>query len=44
MFRNGNLESYLSKTFHGQVKPISIEWIPEALSVSGFSRQEHETF
>ena len=38
------VEPSLSKTFYGQVKPISIEWIPEALSVSGFSRQEHETF
>lgn len=38
------LEPTLSKTFYGQTKPISELWIPEALKVSGFSREEHETF
>lgn len=33
-----------TKSFYGQVKPISKQWIPEALAVSGFSREEHETF
>ena len=32
------------KTFYGQVAPISGLYIPDALAVSGFSRQEHETF
>lgn len=34
----------LSKTFYGQTKPISSEWVPDALAVSGFSRQAHEAF
>lgn len=31
-------------TFYGETKPISKLWIPEALSVSGFSREEHLSF
>lgn len=38
------VEPSLSKTFYGETKPISEEWIPEALAVSGFSREKHETF
>jgi hypothetical protein len=38
------VDSSLSKTFYGKVKPISKEFIPEALAVSGHSRLEHETF
>jgi len=34
------VESSLSRTFHGQVRPISEKWIPEALAVSGCSREE----
>lgn len=34
----------LNKTFYGQTKPISKQFVAEALSVSGFSRQEHEKF
>lgn len=34
------VEPLLSKTFYGQLKPISQQWIPEALSVSGFTREE----
>lgn len=34
----------LSKTFYGKVKPISSEWIPEALAVSRITREEHESF
>jgi DNA polymerase III epsilon subunit-like protein len=30
----------LDKTFYGQLKPISINFIPEALAVSGFTREE----
>lgn len=30
----------LSESFYGKIKPISDKWIPEALAVSGFSREE----
>ena len=30
----------LDKTFYGKIKPISDKWIPEALNVSGFSRED----
>ena len=30
----------LDQTFYGQLKPISERWIPEALAVSGFSRDQ----
>lgn len=33
-----------SKTFYGKVKPIKDIFDPNALSISGFSREEHETF
>ncbi|HRI22018.1 MAG TPA: exonuclease, partial [Panacibacter sp.] len=38
------VEPSLSKTFHGKTKPISETWIPDALAVSGFTREEHESF
>lgn len=38
------LEPSLTKAFYGKVKPISGEWIPEALAVSGISREDHESF
>jgi DNA polymerase III epsilon subunit-like protein len=38
------VEPTLSKTFYGQIKPISHEWVPNALAVSGFSREQHESF
>lgn len=38
------VEPTLSKTFYGQTKPISEIWKPDALAVSGFSREEHEEF
>lgn len=34
------VEQGLEKTFYGQLKPISEKWIPEALAVSGFNREE----
>ena len=34
------VEPSLEKTFYGKLKPISDKWIPEALAVSGFSREE----
>lgn len=38
------VEPSLSKTFYGKVKPISREWKPDALAISGFTRKEHEKF
>lgn len=38
------VEPGLKRTFYGKTKPISKEWIPEALAISGFSREEHEDF
>lgn len=38
------VEPSLTKTFYGKIKPISNEWIPESLEISGFSRDEHLTF
>ncbi|HWB59135.1 MAG TPA: hypothetical protein VG733_06575 [Chthoniobacteraceae bacterium] len=34
------VEPSLSKTFYGQLRPISEHWIPEALAVSGFTRDQ----
>jgi len=34
----------LDKTFYGRLRPISENWIPEALAVSGFSREETLAF
>ncbi len=38
------VEPSLSKTFYGKTRPISKLWIPDALAISGFSREEHEKF
>lgn len=38
------VEPSLSKTFYGQLRPISEQWIPEALAISGFSREETLAF
>ena len=38
------VEPSLSKTFYGKIRPISDIWEPEALAISGFSREEHLTF
>lgn len=38
--KDGNLD----KTFYGKLKPISDKFNPEALAISGFTRQEHITF
>lgn len=38
------LDYNLDKTFYGKVKPISDKYNPEALAISGFSRDEHEQF
>lgn len=38
------VEPTLSKTFYGKVKPISEQWNPKALAISGFSREDHLKF
>ncbi len=38
------VEPTLSQTFYGRLKPISEAWVPEALAVSGFSRDETLAF
>lgn len=38
------VEPTLTKTFYGKTKPISDEWVADALAVSGFSREQHEKF
>lgn len=34
----------LSTTFYGKTKPISDNYVPDALKISGFSRKDHLTF
>ena len=38
------VEPSLDRTFYGRLKPISEKWIPEALQVSGFTREETLAF
>lgn len=38
------VDSKMDKTFYGATSPISEKWIPEALAISGFTRQIHEQF
>lgn len=38
------LDHELQTTFYGQTRPISEHYDEKALAVSGFSRQEHESF
>lgn len=38
------VEPTLTKTFYGKVKPITSNFKPDALAVSGFSREEHMKF
>ncbi len=38
------VEPSLAKTFYGRTRPISGEWLPESLAVSGFTREEHQGF
>ena len=38
------VEPGLARTFYGRLRPISAQWIPEALAVSGHSREETLTF
>jgi hypothetical protein len=34
----------LATTFHGRTRPIADRFVPEALAVSGYSREQHATF
>lgn len=38
------VEPTLSRTFYGRLKPISEKWIPEALAISGFTREQTMEF
>lgn len=38
------VEDGLERTFYGQLRPISEKFIPEALAVSGFTREETMAF
>jgi DNA polymerase III epsilon subunit-like protein len=38
------VEPSLKKTFYGETKPISDKWRPDALAISGFSREQHKKF
>lgn len=38
------LVSDTNKTFYGETKPITETWNPEALAISGFTREEHSKF
>lgn len=38
------LTEELNTTFYGKTKPISKQYKPEALAISGFTRKEHEKF
>lgn len=38
------VEPSLSRTFYGEVCPISFEWNKDALAVSGFTREQHVKF
>jgi hypothetical protein len=38
------VEPGLTQTFYGQLRPVSERFIPEALAVSGFSREETMAF
>lgn len=38
------VEPSLSKTFYRETAPISNDWNPEALAISGFTREQHEKF
>jgi hypothetical protein len=38
------VEPALDRTFYGKLRPISEKWIPDALAVSGFTREETLAF
>lgn len=38
------VEPELNRTFYGQTAPLSDKWDPEALAISGFTRENHLKF
>lgn len=38
------VDTFLNKTFYGQTKPITDNYQPETLKISGFSRDQHKVF
>ena len=38
------VDDQMKTTFYGKTKPISDKWDPQALSISGISREDHLTF
>ena len=38
------LDNLLDKTFYGRTRPVSDRFVPEALAISGFSREQHLSF
>jgi DNA polymerase III epsilon subunit-like protein len=38
------VDENLDKRFYGQLKPISEQWIPDVLKISGFSRNQTQQF
>ena len=38
------VDESLDKRFYGQLKPISEQWIPDALKISGFTRNQTQQF
>lgn len=38
------VEPGLDRTFYGRLKPVSKAWNEAALAISGFTREQHETF
>lgn len=38
------VESGLSRSFYGELHPISSSWVPEALGVGGYTREQTMTF
>ena len=38
------VDDTLAKTFYGRLRPISEKWVPEALAVSGFTREQTMQF
>ena len=38
------VDEFLNKTFYGQTKPITDNYQPETLKISGFSRDQHKVF
>ena len=37
-------DDLLDKTFYGRTRPVSDRFVPEALAVNGFSREQHMAF